>query len=171
VILNELRNGQEADVDGAEIEAVEAKVASLAVREKPLVTLFSFGEVDERVIRDQIAGLRREQVVLNDRLRSLRPAPRSLPVSIDEARLARVCQAVARWLDQADETRKRLALEALQISVVATRERATVSGVVPLDLPELFILPRASACTFASAKPTGLDGIPFTRAFAPAGPG
>jgi hypothetical protein len=48
-------------------------------------------------------------------------------------------------LDQADEAKKRLALEALQISVVATREQATVSGMIPLDLPEFFILPRASA--------------------------
>jgi hypothetical protein len=44
-------------------------------------------------------------------------------------------------------------LEALQITVVAIREQATVSGVIPLDLPEFFILPRASACSFASAGP------------------
>jgi site-specific DNA recombinase len=145
VILRELQNGQQPDADAAEVEAIETKLASLAARETRLVTLYSFGEVDEQVIRTQIAGVRREQIVLNDRLRSLRPAPRSQPVSLDEARLMRTCQAVARWLDQADEARKRLALEALQISVVATREQATVSGVIPLDLPEFFILPRASA--------------------------
>jgi hypothetical protein len=66
-------------------------------------------------------------------------------VSVDEAQLTRTRQAVARWLDQADEAKKRLASEALQISVVATREQATVSGMIPLDLPEFFILPRASA--------------------------
>ena len=109
-----------------------------------LVPLFSFGEVDEQVIRTQISDLRREQIVLNDPLRSLRPAPRATPLSIDETRLVRTCQAVGRWLDQADEARKRLALEALQISVVATREQATVSGVISLDLPEFLILPRAS---------------------------
>jgi len=45
------------------------------------------------------------------------------------------CQAVPRWLDQPDDAKKRITLEALQISVVATREQATVSGVLPLDLP------------------------------------
>ncbi|MGE0705025.1 MAG: recombinase family protein [Vicinamibacterales bacterium] len=149
VVLNEMQRDSEPDGDAAELEVVEAKVASLAARENRLVTLFSYGEVDEKVIRAQIAEVRREQIVLNDRLRSLRPAPRSLPASIDEARLIRTCQAVARWLDQADDAKKRLALEALQISVVATREQATVSGVLPLDLPEFFILPRASACTSA----------------------
>ena len=64
---------------------------------------------------------------------------------VDEVQLARVCRAVGRWLDEADDEKKRLALEALQISVIATRERATVSGMLPLDLPEFFILRRASA--------------------------
>ena len=59
--------------------------------------------------------------------------------------MTRTCLAVARWLDQPDDDKKRVALEALQISVVATRERATVSGMLPLDLPEFFILQRASA--------------------------
>ena len=132
VILNELYGDAQPETDEAELAAIEAKLASLAAREKRLVTLFSFGEVDEQVIRAQIADLRREQIVLNDRLRSLRPVLRAMPQSIDEARLARACQAVALWLEQADESRKRLALEALQISVVATREQATVSGVLPL---------------------------------------
>ena len=140
-----MRNGHKPDADAAELEAIETKLTWLAAHEKRLVTLFSFGEVDERLVRDQIGALRREQTILNDRLRSLRPIHEPMPVSIDEARLARTCQAVARWLDQADDARRRLALEALQISVVATREQATVSGVIPLDLPEFFILQRASA--------------------------
>ena len=135
-----MQKDQQTQGDAAELEAIEAKLASLAAREKRLVTLFSYGEMDEQVIRNQIADLRREQIILNERLRSLRPTPRSQPVSIDEARPPRTCQAVARWLDQVDESRKRLALETLQIAVVATREQATVSGVIPLDLPEFFYL-------------------------------
>ena len=80
------------------------------------------------------------------------PISLAMPRSVDEARLTQTCQAVTRWLDQADKARRRLALEAFQISVVATREQATVSGTIPLDLAESFILPRASACTFSSAK-------------------
>ena len=145
VVLHEMQKDARPDADAAELESIEAKLTSLAAREQRLVTLFSYGEVDEKVIRSQIADVRRQQIVLNDRLRSLRPALRVTPPPIDEARLTRTCQAIGRWLDQADETKKRLALEALQISVVATRDQATVSGVIPLDLPEFFILPRASA--------------------------
>jgi len=144
VVLSEMQNGQQPDAAAGELETFETRLASLAAREKRLVTLFSFGEVDEQVIRDQIAGLRREQNVLNDRLRSLRPIPRMMAPRIDEAHLTNVCQAVGRWLDEADESKRQLALEALQITVVATRERATVSGMIPLDLPEFFILQRAS---------------------------
>jgi site-specific DNA recombinase len=147
VVLNELQNSQQPDADAEEIEAIETRLASLVAREKRLVTLFSFGEVDEQVVRDQIAGLRREQTVLNDRLRSLRPILQTEPQAIDEARLTRTRQAVGRWLDQADDEKKGLVLEALQISVVGTREQATVSGIIPLDLPESFILQRASAAT------------------------
>jgi ATP-dependent exoDNAse (exonuclease V) alpha subunit len=103
------------------------------------------GEVDETVVREQMAEIRRERELLQDRLRSLRPAPAMLPDGIDEQLLARACRAVERWLDEADDAKQQLALEALQIAIVATREEATVSGVIPLDVPEFFILQRASA--------------------------
>jgi hypothetical protein len=41
----------------------------LTDRERRLVKLFTFGEVDEQVVRDQIADIRREQCTLQDRLR------------------------------------------------------------------------------------------------------
>jgi len=102
VVLHEMRNGHQPDADAAELEALETKLASLAAREKRLVTLFSYGEVDEQVVREQIASVRREQTVLNDRLRSLRPVPRPMPVPIDEVMrlglLAPVRQLPAGWI-------------------------------------------------------------------------
>jgi hypothetical protein len=96
-------------------------------------------------VREQLTDIRREGGLLEDRLRALRPAPASLPQAIDEGLLARACQAVEHWLDQADQSMRQLALEALQIAIVATREQATVSGVIPVEPPEFFILQRASA--------------------------
>jgi len=80
---------------------------------------------------------------------------------------ARACQVVDRWLEQADGTDRQRALEALQIAVVATRERGTVSGVIPLEPTEFFVAKRASACTFISAKPDAAAAIPFSRSFNP----
>jgi hypothetical protein len=48
-------------------------------------------------------------------------------------------------VEQAGEADRQLVLEALQIAVTATREQATVSGVLPLNPAESFILQRASA--------------------------
>jgi hypothetical protein len=61
---------------------------------------------------------------------------RAVPHAIDGKLLARACQAVERWLEWADESRRPLALEALQIAIVATREQATVSGVIPVEPSE-----------------------------------
>ena len=45
-------------------------------------------------------------------------------------------EAVAKWLDQADESGEALVLEALQIRVLATVEEARISGVLPTQLPD-----------------------------------
>jgi hypothetical protein len=58
-------------------------------------------------------------------------------------------------------------LRLVSARLVATRERATVSGVIPLDLPEFFILRCALACTFASAKPDAEAMASFMRTFSP----
>ncbi len=145
VILHELSRPYQSETDPAEFERIESRLGSLTDRERRLVKLFSFGEVDEQVVREQMADIRRERDLLQDRLQSLRPAPVALPDGIDEQLLARACRAVEGWLDRADESRRQLALEALQIAIVATREEATVSGVIPVDVPEFFISPRASA--------------------------
>lgn len=52
-------------------------------------------------------------------------------------------------------------LEALQISVVASRETATVNGVLPSEPPTLSTLQRAWACTFGYAQEMPSPKIPF----------
>ena len=47
------------------------------------------------------------------------------------------CTAVGAWLDRASERDREQVLEALQVSVTATQERATVAGVLPLDDSQL----------------------------------
>jgi site-specific DNA recombinase len=145
VVLNELCREREADGDPAEVELLEQRVGSLTDRERRLVKLYSFGEVDEAMVRDGMDEIRREKTVLEERLRRLRPMPAPGRGAVDERLLDRACREVDRWLDQAGEADRQLALEALQIAVTATREQATVSGVLPLDPAEFFILQRASA--------------------------
>ena len=59
---------------------------------------------------------------------------RARPTDIDS--LAGICGAVRDWLEQADEEGRRLALDALQVTVTATAKQATVAGVLPSKVPE-----------------------------------
>jgi site-specific DNA recombinase len=47
VVVNEMCGDDQTEADEGKLEAIKSKLASLAAREKRLVTLFSFGEVDE----------------------------------------------------------------------------------------------------------------------------
>ena len=68
---------------------------------------------------------------LAERLEALK-RPMDLQVSLtDSGNLKWACAAIAQWLDNAGESERELAFEALQISVTATNDSATVSGVLP----------------------------------------
>ena len=61
VVLHELRRQHQPEADPAELQHVERLLASLMDRERRLVKLFSFGEVDEEVVREQMAEICRER--------------------------------------------------------------------------------------------------------------
>jgi hypothetical protein len=63
--------------------------------------------------------------------------PNRVPHKVDDA--------VAEWIDRAGEEDQTLALEALQLAVRATRETATVTGVLPVEPPQFITIERTSA--------------------------
>jgi len=67
---------------------------------------------------------------------------------------------VADWVDQADDKDRRLALEALQVSISATKGAATMSGVLPTDTPGFITDEQSSRCSF-----NGEYGQPKYRGF------
>jgi hypothetical protein len=89
-----LRARAESTADQAEAARLELGIATLAEREKRLVRLFTFGEIDETVVREEGAALRRERAGLESRLSALRAA--SLPAfgHVDAHVLRRACAAV-----------------------------------------------------------------------------
>jgi hypothetical protein len=91
-VLNELCRKRVIDVDPAEIELLEERVGALTHRERRLVKLYSFGEVDEAVVRDGIAEIRREKAALEERLCALRPAPAPGLGAVHERMLERACR-------------------------------------------------------------------------------
>jgi hypothetical protein len=63
------------------------------------------------------------------------------------------CTLVKEWLENADTERRMMALEALQVAVIATREQAEVTGVLPIE-PLPFITEEQS-CRSYDAGATG----------------
>jgi site-specific DNA recombinase len=115
IVVQELEAQHRHAVDATEVTRLERQVASLVEREKRLVRLYGLGEVDEAVVREELAAARRDRALIEAKLRGMqRPNPLE-GSGIDEGQLARTCSAVTRWLDSAGEEDRVLALEALQV--------------------------------------------------------
>jgi site-specific DNA recombinase len=144
MVLRELVRTTEDD-SSSERKRIDQEIRKLGDREKRLVRLFTFGEIDEQFIRDEGALLKRQKQDLEDRLHRLQPERAAIAPDLDAASLSAACAAISEWLARATDDDRRLVLEALQISVVASRENATITGVLPSDPQSLLISQRASA--------------------------
>ena len=149
VVLHELEHQWRKEIDTGEIERIEREIASLSEREKRVVRLFSYGEIDEAVIRDEGAALQRQRAMLEDRLTSVeRPAELKFTAGdVDADALDRTCRAVAEWLGRVGDADRMLALEALQLAVVATKEAATIRGVLPVKPHEFITAEESCRCS------------------------
>jgi hypothetical protein len=144
VVLQELERDKQPADEAAAYE-IERQVTILREREKRLVRLYGMGQVDESLINEELADVRRQRSLLLSRVRELRPEN---PQPLDTRELAtfeRACALVKDWLDECQGADRVQALEALQLRVTATKEMAAIQGVLPLDVPELFTSQHASA--------------------------
>ena len=147
VVLNELEQRHIAEIDPEEVARLEREIDSLLNREKRLVRLYTFGEIDDATIKEEGGSLRRQRDVLQDRLRTLTARQEPAVGRIDRQLLERACLVVADWLERANDQQRIMALEALQVAVTTAKGMATVSGVLPIDAPEFSAEERASRCT------------------------
>ncbi len=151
LVLEELeraRTGDRQPTHTEERAQLEREVAGLQEREKRLVRLYTFGEIDDETVRAEGTELRRRRQVLEERLAALHPVEAPTARPIDPAMLERACGLVTQWLDEAGTEQRMLALEALQVAVTATREAATVTGVLPVEPPPFITDEQSSRCTF-----------------------
>lgn len=154
-VLEELERRQQGQVDTGEIERLEREIASVLEREKRLVRLFAYGEVDDDVVRGEIDSFRRQRAVLEQRLTELRRAAAPATAGVNPELLSRACGLVAEWLDGADDARRVQVLEALQVAIVATREVAKLRGVLPATPADL-----SRANDHADARGQMINGAP-----------
>jgi site-specific DNA recombinase len=136
IVVHELKAQRNQKVDAVNRSRLERERAALRARERRLVRLYGLGEVDEAIVREELTAVRRQQALVETQLQGLSGADfASAEPHIDEDMVARVCAAVRAWLERAPVADRTLVLEALQISVEATREGATMTGVLPGELP------------------------------------
>ena len=148
VVLHELENQAKAQFDVKQIARLEGEISSLGEREERLVRLYTLGTIREQIFQKQLEEISRERAALNQQLSTLhRPVAYDTQL-VDRDLLRRVCLGVTQWLEKADETEKRIALEALQVSVEATATTATLTGILPLKAPEFIKDEQSSLCSY-----------------------
>ncbi|MCI0896540.1 MAG: zinc ribbon domain-containing protein, partial [Chloroflexi bacterium] len=148
VVLQELRRGVDNNVTVGEVAKLEGQLTVLEGRQRRLVHLYSLGSVSEEVIQKETEEIALEHTTLQQRLIKIkRPDPLDC-LQIDPALLERVCAGVSEWLNQASETDRVLALEALQVNVEATKESAVINGVLPMEPPKFIDSEHTSRCSF-----------------------
>ena len=111
-----------------------------------LVKLYTLGTIREQMVQKELEEIARERAALNQRLSNLQRPVGYDTRHVDQDLLRRVCLAVTQWLEQADGVEKRMALEALQVSVEATAKSATLTGILPLKPPEFIKDEQSSQC-------------------------
>ena len=153
IVLQELKRVAAEDTQNDQGEQLEQALTDLALQEKRLVDLYTVGGITATAVREKSADLAERRKVLETQLASVRVTPKPSFEDVDADGLQRVCAGVADWVDQADEEDRRLALEALQVAISATKGAATMSGVLPTDTPGFITDEQSSRCLF-SGDPT-----------------
>lgn len=137
IVLQELERARLQQGEGAtqteERTEMEREARALGEREKRLVRLFALGDVDEAIVREELSAVRRRREAIEAKLHAMEPAAPQFDPAYGPDALDRVCGAVRDWLDRSGQDGQMLALEALQVSVEATQDRAVVRGVIPGD--------------------------------------
>ena len=132
-----------------EDEAAAWELATLTEREKRLVRLYTMGTVDEEAIRKESEDISRERGTLGQKLNLVRQPESMVGRNVGQGLLNSACTAVAQWLEQAGDTERVLALEALQIAVEATKDSAVISGILPVNAAEFIKKERSSQCLYS----------------------
>ena len=133
IILQEVQRGRPAP-NLEEVDRLEQELGRIGERERRLVKLYSYGEIDEALVQPGLTEFKQQRTVIEARLREIRPnlSPAAPPLP-DAGLLDRACRAVGDFLDNAGPEEHTLALEALQIAVRATTTEAEITGIVPID--------------------------------------
>ena len=151
MILDARRRQAEANTDTGRIAAIDVELSDLANQETKLLDLVMDGKFSGALLDHRLKDITARRQRLERERRELH-APPALGPQLRPEHLARVCAAIQPWLVSASREDKRLALEALQVQVVADRQTIHINGAIVVDPKLLTTTARTWASSFASGQ-------------------
>jgi site-specific DNA recombinase len=142
VILAELQRQVEVQgkPDGTialekEIKKLRRQITNYETQEKRLIKLFRYGEINKDSILDELNRLKEDRQADEEQLTRYSYTKEQLArLANTEIKLNEFCERVHQNLGNCTIEDKRLALDALDIKVIATPDRIDIQGVIPIDV-------------------------------------
>lgn len=118
-----------------EMKKLGRKIKAYDSQQKRLVKLFRLGVINEDAILDELNQVKADRNANQERLAELEKSKKTLQeLQQAEIKLNDFCEAIRQQIDCSSNETKRLALDALDVKVYATRDSVNIQGIIPVDL-------------------------------------
>ncbi len=125
---------KETELD-IEMKKLGRKIKAYDSQQKRLVKLFRLGVINENAILDELNQVKVDRNTDLERLAELEKSKKTLAdLQQAEIKLNDFCDAIRQQIDSSSFETKRLALDALDVKVYATRGSVNIQGIIPVDL-------------------------------------
>lgn len=125
---------KETEID-IEMKKLGRKIKCYDGQQKRLVKLFRLGVISEDAILDELNQVKVDRNTEQEHLVELEKSKKTLQeLQQAEVKLNDFCEAIRYQIDCSSNETKRLALDALDVKVNATRDSVNIQGIIPVDL-------------------------------------
>ncbi len=127
-------SNSKSDID-KDIKGLERRLRSYEKQERNLISLLRHSQVTQDFVLDEVNRLRKERQNDEEELRQMQETKAKISNIEDaEIKLNEFCQRVRKNLDNATIQDKRLALDALDIRITASKQKIDIKGVIPIEM-------------------------------------
>jgi site-specific DNA recombinase len=134
--IEDQRGGLDKDTElDTEMKKLGRKIKAYDSQQKRLVKLFRLGVINENAILDELNQVKVDRKADQERLAELEKSRKTLAdLQQAEIKLNDFCEAIRQQIDCSSYETKRLALDALDVKVYATRDNVNIQGIIPVNL-------------------------------------
>jgi len=120
-----------------QIASIEKRLDKYQAEEKQLIKLFRHKDIDENTILDEIAQLKKDRKEDEDKLTELTwLKEQTVDINLADKQIREYCNKVKQNLDNCSFQNKRIALDALDIQVIATKDKVEIKASVPFEFDD-----------------------------------